>query len=487
MTATAPPQRLGLALAVICTVQLMVLLDVTIVNVALPSILRGLHFAPANLVWVATAYSLTFGGLMLFGGRTGDLFGRRRMFMFGTAIFALASLAGGFAQSQLWLIVARAVQGVGGAIASPTALSLIATNFPEGKQRNRAMGVYAAMSGAGASVGLLAGGILTDAASWRWVFFVNVPIAAGVLLLAPRVLMESESRRAQLDVPGAAIITAGMGLLVYGLTNAATHSWGATSTVACLAAGAGLVGVFVLVELRARYPLMPLRIFADRDRSGSYAVMLCIGMAVFGMFFFLTQYMQVVLGYSALRTGIGFIPVSAMVGVMAQVASRILTRVGMRLPLLIGIAGAAGGLFWLSRLTVHSGYTGIIGALLVIASGMGLVFVPLTLGGVARVRPEDTGLASALLNTGQQIGGAVGLALLSTIAVNAAHSRATALARVNGGNLSPALLHQATAHGYGRAFLAGSALTLLAFVVAAILIRIKQPATEASPLAIASA
>ncbi|MGH3238506.1 MAG: MFS transporter, partial [Streptosporangiaceae bacterium] len=261
-----PRPRLGLALTVISTAQLMVVLDATIVNIALPSIRRDLHFSLPGLEWVITAYALTFGGLLLFGGRTGDLFGRRRMFMTGIAIFALASLLGGFATSQAWLITARAAQGVGGAIASPTALALIATTFPEGRARNRAMGVYAAMSGAGGAVGLLAGGILTDLASWRWVLFVNVPIGALVLLLAPRVLAESGTREGKLDLPGALSVTAGMTLLVYGLTNAASHNWGATGTVVPLAAAAALLAAFIAIEARSSQPLMPLRIFANRNR-----------------------------------------------------------------------------------------------------------------------------------------------------------------------------------------------------------------------------
>jgi EmrB/QacA subfamily drug resistance transporter len=479
MTAAAPPHEshapahLGLALAVISTAQVMVILDATIVNVALPSIQRGLHFSLQNLVWVTTAYSLTFGGLLLFGGRTGDLFGRRRMFMIGIGLFAVASLVGGFSQTDVWLIVTRAAQGVGGAIASPTALALIATNFPEGAERNRAMGVYAAMSGAGAAVGLLAGGLLTDLASWRWVLFVNVPIAAFVLFMTPRVLRESESRRGQLDVPGAIAVTAGMGLLVYGLTNAASHSWSSTSTVACLAAAGVLLVVFVILEGRSAHALMPLRIFANRNRSGAYAMMLCIGAAVFGMFYFLTQYMQNILGYSPLRAGVAFLPVALSIGVCSQIAARLVGRIGVRLLLLVGPVGAIAGLFWLSRLTVNSGYLNIIGPFLCIGVGMGFSFVPLTLTAVSGVARSESGLASALLNTGQQIGGAIGLALLSTVSVDAIRSRSAQLAAGHGGHLSVALQNQAIVHGYDRGFLLGAVIACLALLVSIAVIRVQ--------------
>jgi EmrB/QacA subfamily drug resistance transporter len=475
--------RLGLALIVISAAQLMVVLDATIVNVALPSIQRGLHFTIANLVWVTTAYSLTFGSLLLFGGRTGDLFGRRRMFMVGISIFALASLLGGLAQTDAWLIACRAVQGVGGAIASPTALALIATNFPEGSPRNRALGVYAAMSGAGGAVGLLAGGLLTQLVSWRWVLFVNVPIAAAVLFLGPRVLSESETHHGQLDVLGTITVTGGVGLLVYGLTNAATHAWGSPSTLAYLSSALVILAIFVLIEIRTTNPLMPLHIFANRNRSGAYGIMLSLGAAVFAMFFFLTQYLQNIVGYSPLRAGVSFLPVAVTIGAVAQVAARLVGRIGIRVLLLIGPAFSAAGLFWLSVLTVHSGYFGVIGPLLCIASGMGLSFVPLTLTAVAGVPQYETGLASALLNTGQQIGGAVGLALLSTVAVEAIRSKTKELAVTHAGHLTANLQRQAIVHGYTRAFLVASAIACFAFVLSLIVIRGPRPAqvTAAEP------
>jgi EmrB/QacA subfamily drug resistance transporter len=485
--ARSRPPHLGIALAVISTAQLMVILDATIVNVALPSIQRGLHFSLQNLVWVTSAYSLAFGGLLLFGGRTGDLFGRRRMFMIGIGLFAGASLLGGFAQTDVWLIVTRAAQGAGGAIASPTALALITTNFPEGPERNRAMAVYAAMSGVGAAAGLLAGGLLTDLASWRWVLFVNVPIGLVVLALTPRVLRESETRRGQLDIPGAITVTAGMTLLVYGLTNAASHSWGAASTIGYLTAAAALLVFFVFLEARTKYPLMPLWIFGDRNRSGAYLMMLCIGAALFGVFYFLTQYMQNILGYSPLRTGVAFLPVAVTIGVCAQIAARLVGRIGARVPLLIGPVGAIAGLLWLSRLTVDSGYLNVLGPFLCIGVGMGFSFVPLTLTAVSGVPRSESGIASALLNTGQQIGGAIGLALLSTVSVEAFRSRAGELAAQHGGRLTTALQHQAVVHGYDVGFLIAALIAGGALVVSIAVLRLQRKDPDGTEPAVVAA
>ena len=472
-------KHLGLALAVISAAQLMIVLDATIVNVALPTIHTSLHFSTANLEWLITAYSLTFGGLLVFGGRTGDLYGKRRMFMIGIAIFDTASLLGGLAQSDIWLIITRAFQGVGGAIAAPTALSLIATNFPEGPQRNRAMGVYAAMSGGGGAVGLLLGGILTDLVSWRWIFFVNVPIAAVVLFLAPRALNESQTTSGYLDVPGALTVTAGMLSLVYGLSNAATHSWGSSAVVIPLSLAVVLIVSFLIIETRSSAPLMPLRIFANRNRSGAYAMMLGIGTALFSMFFFLTQFLQNILGWSAIKTGVGFLPMTAGIVVAAGVASRLVGRIGIRIPLLVGPAGAFVGLALLSRLTVTSSYVDIIGPLLIISLGMGLAFVPLTLTAVSGVRPNETGLASALLNTGQQVGGALGLAVLATVAIDATKSTTQSLSTATHGHLTRAVNAVATTHGYTTAFEVGAGVALAAFVVSLVVIRAPRPGAPA--------
>ena len=491
MTTTEAPEltgsntegkHLGLALAVIAGAQLMIVLDATIVNVALPTIHHDLHFSVNNLEWLITAYSLTFGGLLLFGGRTGDLFGKRRMFMIGIAIFAVSSLLGGFATTDIWLIITRACQGVGGAIAAPTALSLIATNFPEGPKRNRAMGVYAAMAGAGGAVGLLLGGILVDLVSWRWIFFVNVPIAALILFLAPRALNESTTTTGHLDMPGALTATGGMLSLVYGLSNVASHSWTATSTLVPLGLSVVLLAAFVLIETRTVGALMPLSIFANRNRSGVYAMMLCIGTAMFSMFFFLTQFLQNVLGWSALKTGLGFLPMTIGLMGAAIITSRLIGRIGIRFPLLAGPAASVVGLELLTRLSIHSHYISILIPLLIVSVGMGLSFVPLTLAAVSGVRPDEAGLASALLNTTQQVGGALGLAILSSIAINAARSKYTNLVSAAHGQASRTAQDIATTHGYTTAFQVGAIIALLGLIISAAVIRTPPQLDASAPV-----
>jgi len=470
-------KHLGLALAVISAAQVMIVLDSTIVNVALPTIHRSLHFSTANLEWLITAYALTFGGLLLFGGRTGDLYGKRRMFTVGIAVFAASSLLGGLAQDQLWLIVARGLQGVGAAIAAPTALSLIATNFPEGPARNRAFGVYAAMSGGGGAVGLLLGGILTDLVSWRWIFFVNVPIAAAVLLLAPRALNESNTTTGRLDVPGAVTATAGMVALVYGLADASTHGWASSGTIGPLAAAAVLLVAFGILESRTAGPLMPLQIFANRNRSAAYAIMLCLATAIFSMFFFLTQFLQNVLGWSPIKTGVGFLPLTAGVIVSAGLTSRLVGRIGIRVPLLFGPTAMFIGLAWISRLTVTSGYLDILGPLILISLGAGSQFVPLTLTAVRGVQPSETGLASALLNTAQQLGGALGLAVLATVAIDATKSRLHTLTAAAYGHVGASAAAVATTHGYTTAFEASAGIALAGLVISILAIRAPRPTT----------
>lgn len=467
-------KHLGLALAVIATAQLIIVLDTSIVNVALPTIHADLHFSIANLEWLITAYTLMFGGLLLFGGRTGDLYGRRRMFMVGIAIFAISSLLGGFAQNDLWLIITRACQGVGAAITAPTALALITTNFPEGRPRDRAMGVYAAMAGGGGALGLLLGGILTDWVSWRWIFFVNVPIAVLILILAPRALNESETTMGHLDLPGALTVTSGMFALVYGLSHAGSHGWRVPGTVVPLAAAVLLLAAFVLIESKSRAPLMPLAIFRNRNRAGTYAVMLCFAAALFSMMYFLTQYLQNVLGWSAIKTGLGFLPMTVGIVVAAVTVSRLIGRIGIRVPLLIGPAAAAVGLLWLSRLTVSSGYVNVIGPALIFAVGMGMAFVSMTLIAVSGVRSDEAGLASALLNTSQQIGGSLGLAILATVAIDATKSELRSLAATNGHLTPSAAAAVATTHGYTTAFEVGAAIALVGFVISLLVIRAPQ-------------
>jgi EmrB/QacA subfamily drug resistance transporter len=460
-------KHLGLALLVITAAQLMIVLDATVVNVAIPTIHHALHFSLANLEWLITGYSLTFGGLLLFGGRTGDLYGKRRMFMIGVSVFAVSSLLGGLAQSDVWLIITRGMQGVGAAIAAPTALALITTNFPEGRERNRAMGVYAAMSGGGGALGLLLGGILTSYVSWRWIFFINVPIAAIVLFLSPRALHESSTTSGRLDVPGALTGTGGMLALVYGLSNASSHSWSSVSTIGFLAAAVVLLIAFGFIEQHSADPLMPLSIFSNRNRSASFAMMLCIGIALFSMFYFLTQFLQNIQGWSAVKTGVGFLPMTAGIIVAAGLTSRFVGRTGIRLPLIVGPAMTVVGMLWISRITPTTSYLEILGPLVIIALGMGFVFVPLTLTAVSGVEANEAGLASALLNTMQQVGGALGLAVLATVAIDASNARLHSLH-----SSSTAASNIATTHGYTTAFLVSAGVALASLLVSVLVIRV---------------
>lgn len=462
----------NLALTVIAAAQLMVVLDATIVNIALPSIHRALQFSPTGLSWVLNAYTLVFGGLLLLGGRTGDLFGRRRMFMIGVLLFALASLAGGFAQDKGWLLAMRALQGVGGAIASPTALSLVTTTFAQGPARNRAFGVYAAVSGAGAALGLILGGVLTDLLSWRWVLFVNAPIGIALAIAAPYVIAETERRKAgALDVPGAVTSTGGMAALVYGFIHAATYTWGSTTTILSFAVAAVLLTSFVVIEARTANPIMPLRLFRSQTRVGSYVVMLVLGAAVFAMFYFLTQFVQQVLGYSPLKAGFAFLPVSFVIVVMAQVASRVVTKVGSQALIVSGTILTGFGLLALSSLSTDSSYAGhVLPAIALIAMGMGFVFVPITLTAVGGVADSDSGIASAMLNVCQQVGGTIGLSALVTVFSTASrHDIASNAATLHGSDLA----HHAFTHGADMAFRAGAIFALFGLVAALLLIRVK--------------
>ena len=480
---------------VIATAQLMVVLDSAIVNVALPHIQRALGFSGSGLEWVVTAYAVTFGGLLLLGGRSGDLLGRRRVFISGLLLFSVASLLGGFANSQSWLLTARAVQGVGGAMIAPTALALITTTFPEGPRRNRAMGVYAAMSGGGAAVGLIAGGLLTTYLSWRWVLFVNVPIGIVTAFLARWVLAESERRPGRFDLPGAVTSTGGIALLVYGLSNASTDTsgvshWGDPKVVISLVAAALLLVSFAIIESRSKHALLPLRILANRSRTGTYLVMLFLATAMFGIFFFLTIFVQEVLGYSALKSGLAFLPFATLIVLMSGVSSQLVTRIGPRPLMVTGAAAASVGMFWFSRITVHSTYaTGLLPAMLVTAAGLGMLFVPLSLSALTGVRPHDSGIASSLLNTGQQVGGAIGLAALGTVtwtevASSAKHQVAAAMAAAaragahlpaaRSGSLPTPILHQALTAGISRGFEVASAIVLAAMVVVIVTIRLRR-------------
>jgi EmrB/QacA subfamily drug resistance transporter len=491
----SPPRRLGLALAVIATAQLMIVLDATIVNVALPHIQAALGFSGTNLEWVVNAYALTFGGLLLLGGRTGDLLGRRRVFIAGILVFSLASLLGGLATNQTWLLAARAIQGVGGAFAAPTALALIAVTFPQGPPRNRAMGVYAGMSIAGGAVGLLASGLLLTYANWRWVFFVNVPIGLAVAALAPRVLGESERRRGRFDLPGAITGSLGLAALVYGLVNAATtpngvSHWGDTKVIVSLAAAAMLLVAFGFIEVRSPHALVPIRVLRSRDRSGGYLVSLCIGTALFGMFFFLTLFVQEVLGYSPLKTGIAYLPMIGVLLVATAAASQLVSRIGARPLMIAGSAASAGGMFWLSRVSEHSHYaSGLLGPMLLTAAGLGLLFAPLLLVSLIKVADHDTGVASSLVNVGQQVGGAVGLAVLGTVAwsavANSLRSQAAAAAAAAKAatvHLSAAQMaaaqkaasNHALAHGFSLGYIVSGGIMVVALIITILLIRVKR-------------
>ncbi len=472
----SPPRNLNLALVVIALAQLMVVLDVAIVNVALPSIQRELHFAATDLEWVVNAYAIAFGGLLLFGGRTGDLFGRRRMFIIGALMFTAGSMAGGLATSSTFLIAARAAQGVGAAILAPTALSLLAATFRQGAQRNRALGVYSAVSAGGGGIGLLMGGVITNYLSWRWIMFVNVPIGLLLAFAAPRVLIRGEGKPGRLDLPGALTVTAGVSLLVYGLARVATHDWSDNVTRAVLAIAVTLLVTFVALESRGRHPLMPLRIFANRNRSGAYGLSLAIGAALSGMLFLLTLFMQNVLGFSPLQAGFAFLPTALGVVVGAGLTSRVIGRVGPRVPMTTGALLAATGMFWLSAVTVHANYfADVLGPLVVLAIGLGMAFVSTSVTAISGVQPNESGLASALLNVGRQLGGSLGIAIMGTIATTETRNQLAT------GPFTHAAVNRALTTGFSAAFEIAGLIALAGFVTALVAVRHRQSPAIAGP------
>jgi len=477
----AKPRNLTLALIVIAFAQLMVVLDTTIVNVALPSIQRALQFNATDLEWVVNGYALAFGGLLLLGGRAGDLFGRRRMFITGVLLFAGASFAGGLATSPAWLIIARIVQGAGGAIIGPTALSLIADTFEEGAVRNRALGIYAGAAGGGGAVGLILGGVIVNFLSWRWVLFVNVPIAVALAFAAPRVLAASETRPGRLDLPGAAAVTGGMTLVVYGLSRAAIQGWTDQTTVATLVLGLALLVIFVLIELRTSQPLMPLGVFASRNRRGAYVLRMLAGATTLVVLFFLTQIVQNVLGYSPLKAGFAFLPLGVGVVITAQVTSRLVGRIGPRLPITVGALVIAASLAFLSRLSVNSTYLAdILPGLIGLSVGLGLIFFPTTVVSVSGAARHESGLASALLNVSQQLGGSIGLAVLGTVAADVTKGDLV------GVRPTPALIHQAMTMGFTTAFQVAVFVALAGFVFGMAVIRVRtasRPAAQTLPKA----
>lgn len=478
----------GIALLVIASCQLMVVLDITIVNIALPHIQSSLDFSTTNLSWVVNAYTLTFGGLLLLGGRTGDILGRRRVFVFGVLLFVLASLLGGLAQNSAQLLAARALQGVGGAIASPTSLALISTTFEEGPERNRAFGVFAAVSAGGGAIGLLAGGMLVSWLDWRWVFFVNVPIGLLIVLATPRWIRESERHPGHFDITGALSSTLGMVLLVYGFIRAAQDGWGDPLTVASFGAAVVILAVFVFVERRSRQPITPLHMFADRNRAGTYGIMLCLAAAIFGMFFFLTLFVQNVLDFSPLAAGVAFLPVSAIIAVGAGLASQLLPKYGPKPFMVVGALLTAVGLAWLTLTDVHSTYLGsILGPMLVFGMGMGMQFVSLTLMALSDVPAHESGAASGLLNAMQQVGGSLGLSILVTVfgtanrneaenQVRAYLSQATPAERLRfqqTRELPPPWADQVLTSGVSAAFIVAAVFTAVAAVIALLAIQVR--------------
>jgi EmrB/QacA subfamily drug resistance transporter/deazaflavin-dependent oxidoreductase (nitroreductase family) len=463
------PRDLNLALVVIALAQLMVVLDVAIVNVALPSIQRELHFAATDLEWVVNAYAIAFGGLLLLGGRTGDLFGRRRMFIIGALMFTAGSLAGGLATSSSFLIVARAAQGVGAAVLAPTALSLLAATFPQGAERNRALGVYSAVSAGGGAIGLLMGGLITNYLSWRWIMFVNVPIGLLLALAAPRALIRGEGKPGRLDLPGAVTVTAGVSLLVYGLARVATHDWSDSVTRATLVIAIALLATFVALESRGRHPLMPLRIFANRNRSGAYGLSLAIGAALSGMLFLLTLFLQNVLNFTPLQAGFAFLPTALGIVVGAGLTSRLIGRLGPRVPMTTGALLAAIGMFWLSAVTAHASYVpDILGPLVVLAVGLGMAFVSTGIIAISGVQPNETGLASALLNVGRQLGGSLGIAIMGTIATTVTRNQLATTP------FTHADVNRALTAGFSSAFEIAGMIALAGFVIALVAVRHRQ-------------
>jgi EmrB/QacA subfamily drug resistance transporter len=466
---TAPrrtPDWVILTLA--CVAQFMVLLDVSIVNVALPSIKHSLGFSQAELQWVLNAYTLTFAGFLLLGGRIADLFGRRRIFLLGLTVFTLASLLGGFAQDQTMLIGARAVQGLGGAILSPTTLTILTTTFREPKARARAMGIWSAVAGAGGAAGALLGGILTEELSWRWILFINIPIGIVTFIAARTYLQESRAQgdRQPLDVPGAVLVTAGLTALVFGVVRTTSVGWGSWQTIVALGLAAGLIAWFLFHEARvAKSPLMPLPMFERRSIWTANLVMFLLSGALFAMWFFVSLYLQEVHGYTPLRTGFAFVPQTVAIIVGAQLSSRLVLRVGPRPILVVGCLLSAVGLFLFAGLGVDTGYwSGFFLPSVLITLGLGLCFTPLAYAATAGVPPQQAGLASGLVNTSRQIGGAVGLAALATIATTRTHDVAGAVNQ-----------HLALTDGYTLAFRISSVIALAA-AAAALLVPAKAPA-----------
>ena len=471
----APDRRRWIALAVIVTAQFMVVLDVAIVNVALPSIKDSLHFTQESLQWVITAYAILFGGALLLGGRLADLLGRRRLFVAGLVLFTVSSLLDGFAWSEGSLIAFRSLQGLGAALVSPAALSILTTTFREGRERNLALGVWGAVSGSGGAAGVLLGGALTSAFSWSWIFFVNVPVGLLVLGVTPWLLEESRADlgHRRFDLPGAASITGGLMVLVYAMTHAAQHGWVTSETIGLLVLAAALIVGFVVIELRSKAPLLPMRMFRLRTLTGSNVAALLLGAAVFSQFFLLTLYMQQVLHYSAIKTGVAYVGLTLAIIVFAAVSQNLALRLGVRRILPLGLVLSAAGLVLYAQLPVHGHYFwDLFPAFMLSGVGLGLAFVSMTIGALTGVTESDAGVASGLINTGQQVGGAIGVAAATTIATTyTSHYVHTHLG-------ATALGGAALTHGFQIAFYVLAGIAAFGAVLSALIIESNPAAAE---------
>jgi EmrB/QacA subfamily drug resistance transporter len=448
-----------IALILLCSAQFVVVLDASIVNVALPTIKEALHFSESGIAWVVNAYVLTFGGFLLLGGRLADLLGRRRIFMAGLVLFALASLAGGLASDSGQLIAARAVQGLGAAILSPAALSIVATTFKDGAERNKALGIWGAVAGSGGAAGVLLGGVLTEGLGWEWVLWVNVPIGIIAALLAPSLIAEtrSEDEVRHFDVAGAITITLGLSAFVFALLDAEDAGWGSAQTIGTIAASILLIAAFVAIERRSRAPLVPFSIFRRSTITGANVVGLLVGASLFSMFFFISLYMQQVLGYSPIKAGLSYLPLAISIILSAGIASALVTKVGFKPILAAGMLLIAIGLLWFSQISVHGSFLGdILGPSLFAAVGLGFAFVPVTIAAVSGIEDREQGLASGLINTSQQIGGALGLAILAAVANG-----------IIGSSHDPAKLTE----GFQTAFAVGAVFAVLGLVATLVLIR----------------
>ncbi|HEX2102716.1 MAG TPA: MFS transporter [Solirubrobacteraceae bacterium] len=470
-------RRKWLALALLCTVQFMVVLDIAIVNVALPSIQTDLGFSQENLQWVISAYALLFGGFLLLGGRAADLLGRRRVFLAGVVVFTAASLMSGFAWNEGSLIAARALQGLGAAIISPAALSILMTTFAEGSERNTALGAWGAVGAFGAVAGVLLGGVLTDLLSWEWIFYVNAPVGVGAFVLAPRLLDESRDATARsFDVPGATLVTGGLVVLVYAITQASEYGWGSAETIGLFAASVVLLAAFIGWELRATDPIMPFALLRLRTLVGANVAGLILGTAMFSMFLMLTLYMQQVLGYSPLRTGVAYLAVAGTAIVWSALAAQLVTRIGVKPVLVAGMTFLTAGLVYFTQVSVGGSYLGdLLPGFLLISIGIGFSFVPISIAALAGVQAADAGFASGLINTSQQIGGALGIAALSSVATSTTADQAA------GGTPLPFALTD----GFQAAFAGGAGIALVGVLVALFVVRgrdLREPAPTPAAL-----